>query len=95
LLSNPNTSNNVLFIVDAWKQAKKFGSKSLKLSVGHNKIGDKGATAIIEGLKTNSTLEHLDIYGNNISASLRQRIEREMSEESRENRRRQLEHFNG
>ena len=101
LISNPNTRDNigidhVWCIADGWKQAKKIGTKSLRrLRLGSNKIGDKGATAILEGLKTNSTLEHLYMYGNNISKSLNERIEREMSAESRENRRRQLEPYNG
>ena len=100
LISNPNTSNNIgvghlWCLADAWKQATKIGSKSFRLMLDRNRIGDKGATAILEALKTNSTLQELHISGNKFSASLERRIYREMSAESRENRRRLLESYNG
>ena len=99
-LSNPNPGNNigvdhVRHIADAWKHAKKIGSKSLKLGLHYNCIGDKGAMAILEGLKTNTTLDQLDIYGNSISESLREQFNREISAKRREHRRRLLEHFTG
>ena len=51
--------------------------------------------AILEGLKTNATLDQLDIYGNSISESLQEQFNREISAKRREHRRRLLEHFTG
>jgi len=101
LLSNPNPHLNIISIVgedrawimDAWKQAKKlnYNSKSLILNLCGNQIGDDGATAIAAALNTNSTLQELHLGENNISESLKRRIEDDLSAERQKMRRLQLE----
>ena len=81
------------FIADAWKQAKKLSSKSLSLCLNFNKIADKGASAIAEALKTNSTLEKLLMRRNQISESLQNDIESAMSKTSKKKRRSQRENW--
>ena len=98
LLSKPNISNNIhvysaRFVADAWKQATKLSSKSLKLGLGGNKIGAKGGAAILEALKTSSTVHQLNLNQNNVGESLKKEIERELSAENREMCHLQLKRF--
>ena len=80
-------------IVEAWKQTKKIISTSFlrRLLLFGNQIGDKGAMAILEALKTNYTIQQLDTDDNKISESLSAQIDLEMSEKNRKKRRLQLE----
>ena len=89
LLSNPNPCNSigVDHVRYAWKQAKKIGSKSLKLGLENNEIGKEGEMAVLEALKTDATLDQLDIYGNSISESPREQFNRETSAKRGEHRR--------